>query len=90
MKDLQLKHHVEHPIRAVGLQKLHYVSMFQHVADARFPLQIYRKTKNRLISVSNQAKFTNTELLLQYILFHPGSHSELLRSKYERIIFSLI
>jgi len=67
MKDLQLKHHVEHAIRAVGLQKLHYVRMFQHVTDARFPLQIYRKTK-RWISVSNwvtyrKCIFVHTNLL---------------------------
>lgn len=37
---LQFKDHVEHAIGAVGLQQLHDVGVFQHVADAGFSLQI--------------------------------------------------
>lgn len=58
--DLQLKDHVEHSIRAVCLQKLHYVWMFQHVADARFPLQIY--VKKRAFSVLPRNPQRNTSI----------------------------
>lgn len=40
--DLQFKDHVEHAIRAVGLQELHDVGVFQHVADAGLSLQIWQ------------------------------------------------
>ena len=36
----ELKHHVEHPLAGVGLQQLHDVGVFEHVADSRLPLQV--------------------------------------------------
>lgn len=40
--DLQFKDHVEHAIRAIGLQQLHDVGVFQHVADTGLSLQIWQ------------------------------------------------
>lgn len=45
--DLQLEDHVEHAVGAVGLQQLHDVGVFQHVADAGLPLQIWVKETKR-------------------------------------------
>ena len=36
----ELKDHVEHPLAGVGLQQLHDVGVFEHVADGRLPLQV--------------------------------------------------
>ena len=36
----ELEHHVEHPLAGVGLQQLHDVGVFEHVADGRLPLQV--------------------------------------------------
>lgn len=52
--DLQLKDHVEHAIRAVGLQQLHDVGVFQHVADAGLPLQIYKMTISHIQQLQAQ------------------------------------
>ena len=46
--DLQFKDHVEHAIRAVGLQQLHDVRVFEHVADTGLALQIWNtQIRNR-------------------------------------------
>lgn len=41
--DLQFKDHVEHAIRAIGLQKLHDMGVFQHVADTGLSLQVWHR-----------------------------------------------
>lgn len=42
MRNLQFKDHVEHAIRAIGLQKLHNVGMLEHVTDAGLTLQVWK------------------------------------------------
>lgn len=42
MRNLQFKDHVEHAIRAIGLQQLHNVGMLEHVTDAGLTLQVWK------------------------------------------------
>lgn len=46
---LQLKDHVEHAIRAVGLQQFHDVRVFQHVADTGLSLQIWQTEIKQMV-----------------------------------------
>ena len=43
----ELEHHVEHPLAGVGLQQLHDVRVFEHVADGRFSLEIVQGEARR-------------------------------------------
>lgn len=44
-KTLQFKDHVEHSIRAVGLQQLHNVGVLEHVTDTGLALQVWKRKK---------------------------------------------
>lgn len=58
----QFKDHVEHAVGAVGLQQLYNVGVFQHVADAGFPLQIW-EDRNQTMFTFNKKKIAGAQLL---------------------------
>lgn len=50
----QFKDHVEHAVGAVGLQQLHNVGVFQHVADAGFSLQIWEDRNQTMFTFNKK------------------------------------
>lgn len=56
MGNLQFKDHIEHAIRAIGLQQLHNVGVLEHVTDAGLTLQVW---KGNVLTHSTQNQYSN-------------------------------